>query len=175
MWLQCWVLSCTSSLGIWCGEITWLFVQPIIIILVNYMQLHNPFTKVCENLILAHYCLTTFPLCCDSNVAWQPIRLHLLHVITRLSLRGVKQVWWHWGLCVFVWIWETVDVIFSPACKTCQQITLVAAWVVSCGMACSCHMDWCFSLAPAWRSHVKRCQQLVICSASLFLRHFFNL
>ncbi len=105
MWLQCWALYCTSPLGIWCGEITWLFVQPIIIILVNYMQLHNPFTKVCENLILAHYCLTTFPLCCDSNVAWQPIRLHLLHVITGLSLRGIKQMWWHWGLCVFVWIW----------------------------------------------------------------------
>lgn len=55
----------------------------------------------------------------------------LSFVITGFSLRGIKQVWWHWRSCVFVWIWKKkkiVDVIFSPACETCQQIPLVAAY-----------------------------------------------
>lgn len=57
-------------------------------------------------------------------------------------------------LCGYV---KIVDVIFAPACKTCQQITVVAAWVLSGCAVCDGAQLW---------------QQPVICSASLFLSQF---
>lgn len=80
----------------------------------------------------------------------------LSFVITGFSLRGIKQVRWHWRPCVFVWICKKKKNSWCDFLSCMRNMSTnpprsglpcALSRGAACVMARSCH-DWCFSLAP---------------------------